>query len=183
MAVELGHPLPDDYMRVVAARARANTLLATAYDLNVFFEVVAKQPEEITTADVLRFIADQRAPRRGGNVVPLEDGESGLSARTITRRLSSLSGLFSYLIACDDIAVVSNPVPRGLSTRKPTLRRRGVPLVRAPRTLQRLLEPDEVGRLLPGCEPAVTPRWSRRRCWAGSAVAESSACASLPPGR
>lgn len=148
LSVELGHPLLDDYLRFVGARARPNTLLAVAYDLRVFFRVVAKDPEQVTTGDVLEFITEQRRPRRGDNVVRLEDGEAGLSARTIKRRLSSLSGLFGYLVARDDVAVTANPVPRGLATRRSTTRRRGVPLIRAPRTLPRLLEPGEVDRLL-----------------------------------
>jgi integrase/recombinase XerD len=93
LSVELGHPLLDDYLRFVAARVRPNTLLAVAYDLRVFFRVVAKEPEQVTTGDVLGFITEQRRPRHGDNVVRLEDGEAGLSARTIKRRLSSVSGL------------------------------------------------------------------------------------------
>lgn len=148
VSVQLGHPLVDDYLRFVAARVRPNTLLAVAYDLRVFFRVVAKEPETVTTGDVLGFITEQRRPRRGDNVVRIEDGEAGLSARTIKRRLSSLSGLFAYLVARDDVAVSANPVPRGLATRRSTARRRGVPLIRAPRTLPKLLEPDGVDRLL-----------------------------------
>jgi hypothetical protein len=37
-AIALGHELLDDYLALVAARARPNTVLATAYDLKVFFE-------------------------------------------------------------------------------------------------------------------------------------------------
>ncbi len=148
LSVELGHPLLDDYLRFVAARVRPNTLLAVAYDLRVFFRVVAKEPEQVTTGDVLGFITEQRRPRHGDNVVRLEDGEAGLSARTIKRRLSSVSGLYAYLAVRDDVAVKANPVPRGLATRRSTARRRGVPLIRAPRTLPKLLEPDEVDRLL-----------------------------------
>jgi integrase/recombinase XerD len=91
-SVALGHRLLDDYLAFVAARARPNTLLAVAYDLKVFFGVVAKEPAAVTTADVLEFIKAQRAPRRGATVVRLEDGEAGLAARTIKRRLASLSG-------------------------------------------------------------------------------------------
>ena len=148
LSVALGHPLLDDYLRFVAARVRPNTLLAVAYDLRVFFRVVAKDPEQVTTADVLGFITEQRRPRRGDNVVRLEDGEVGLSARTIKRRLSSVSGLYGYLVAREDVAVKANPVPRGLATRSSTARRGGVPLIRAPRTLPKLLEPEEVDRLL-----------------------------------
>jgi integrase/recombinase XerD len=148
LSVELGHPLLDEYLRFVAARVRPITLLAVAYDLRVFFRVVAKEPEQVTTGDVLGFITEQRRPRHGDNVVRLEAGEAGLSARTIKRRLSSVSGLYGYLVARDDVAVTANPVPRGLATRRSTARRRGVPLIRAPRTLPKLLEPDEVDRLL-----------------------------------
>ena len=67
----------------------------------------------------------------------MSDGESGLSARTIARRLSSVSGFYSYLIARDDTAVRSNPVPRGLSTRRRGGRSTIVPLVRrAPHVAQ-----------------------------------------------
>ena len=40
LLVRLGVPVLDDYLRFVAARARPNTVLATAYDLAVFFRVV-----------------------------------------------------------------------------------------------------------------------------------------------
>ena len=90
--ITLGHPLLDDYLVFVAARARTNTWLAVAYDLKVFFEVVGKEQAVVTTADVFAFLSAQRAPRRGERVVRLEDGEAGLAARTIARRLSSVPG-------------------------------------------------------------------------------------------
>lgn len=141
---KLGHPALDDYLRFVTARVRPNTVLAVAFDLKVFFSVVVRDPTVVTTRDVLAFVEAQRLPRHGGNVVRLDDGEQGLSARTIKRRLSSVSGLFSFLVTRGDIT--ANPVPRGLSTRRPG--RRGVPLIRAPRTLPRILTPDEVSSLL-----------------------------------
>jgi hypothetical protein len=61
--IRLGHPLLDDYLRFVGARARTNTWLATAYDLKVFFSVVDKDPGAVTSADVLGFIEAQRAAR------------------------------------------------------------------------------------------------------------------------
>ena len=88
----------DDYLAMVAARCRPNTVLATAFDLKVFFTVVGKDPAEVTDADVLAFIRAQRQPRRGVEVVRIEDGEAGLSARTIKRRLASVTGLFEYLV-------------------------------------------------------------------------------------
>jgi site-specific recombinase XerD len=145
--ITLGHPAVDDYLAFVGARGRVNTWLATAYDLKVFFAVVAKGPADVTTADVLAFVKAQRAPRRGPKVVRLEDGEAGLAARTIKRRLSSVSGLFAYLVACGDSGVAANPVPRGLATRRAhggSEARGAVPLMRAPRTLPHVLPPAEV---------------------------------------
>ena len=146
--VRLGDPLLDDYLGFVAARARPNTVLATAFDLKVFFGWAGKEPAGIRQADVIAFVAAQRAPRGEGRVVRLSDGESGLSARTVARRLSSVSGLFAYLVARGDAGVLANPVPRGLATRR--ARRNGgrrAPLVRTPRTLPRILEPAEVDLL------------------------------------
>lgn len=148
--LRLGHPIVDEYIAFVAARARPNTWLATAFDLKVFFSVVAKEPGAVTTADVFGFIQAQRAPRHGRKVVRLEDGEAGLAVRTIKRRLSSVSGLFGYLVARGDAGVTASPVPRGLAIRRTRDRRgtRGVPLLRTPRTLPRVLEPDQVDALL-----------------------------------
>ena len=139
----LGHGLLDDYLEMVAARARPNTVLATAFDLKVFFAVVGRDPVEVSEADVLGFIRSQRQPRRGVSVVRIEDGEAGLSARTIKRRLASVSGLFEYLIIRGVVA--KNPVPHGLSTRRPNRR---VPLIRTPRTLPRVIDPGEADALL-----------------------------------
>ena len=140
----VGHPLLDDYLRFVAARARPNTALAAAYDLKVVFTVLVKDPRKVTTADVLAFIEAQRRPRRGGGLVRLVDGEIGLSARTIKRRLATLSGLFGYLVARGEMR--ANPVPHGLPTRRRG--RAGAPLIRTPHTLPRVLSPDQVTALL-----------------------------------
>jgi len=146
--ITLGHPLLDAYLELVTARARPNTVLATAFDLKVFFSIVDKDPAEVTTLDVLAFIRAQRAPRHGPAVVRIEDGEQGLAARTIKRRLATLTGLYEYLIIRGDLAVVHNPVPRGLAMRRPGGRAvRGVPLIRTPRTLPRVIDPDEVDAL------------------------------------
>lgn len=143
--VSLGHRLLDDYLELVAARARPNTVLATAFDLKVFFSIIDRDPVEVVTADVLVFITAQREPRRGAKVVRIEDGEAGLSARTIKRRLATIAALYEYLIIRDDAGVTRNPVPRGLAVRRPGQRAvRGVPLIRAPRTLPRVIDPDEV---------------------------------------
>ena len=61
--VTLGHPQLDRHLEFVAARGRPNTVLAAASDLKLFFEIVGKEPVEVTTADVMEFIARQREPR------------------------------------------------------------------------------------------------------------------------
>jgi len=145
--VSLGHPLLDRHLEFVAARSRPNTVLAAASDLRLFFDSVGKEPVEVTTADVLEFVARQREPRVDANVVRLSDGESGLSARTIKRRLSSVSGFYSYLMMVGEHD--RNPVPNGLSVRRRVRRGRGAftPLVRVPRTLPKILDPAEVDAL------------------------------------
>ncbi len=131
----------------MAGRCRPNTLRAVAFDLKTFFTVVGKDPVEVTAADVFDFLADQRGDR---TVIRLADRESGLSARTIARRLSSVSGLYAYLVARGDTPVQANPVPRGLMTRRQggSVRSRTAPLVRVPRTLPRILSPAEADQLL-----------------------------------
>src|SRR5690349_13325408 len=109
----LGERLVDRYLEFVAGRCRPNTLRAVAFDLKSFFAVIGKDPVEVTAVDVFDFLADQRGDR---TVIRLADRESGLSARTIARRLSSVSGLYAYLVARGDTPVQVNPVPRGLMT-------------------------------------------------------------------
>ena len=154
--VRLGHPVLDRYLEFVEARARRNTLLATASDLRVFFTEVDKEPADVVVSDVLAFITSQRQPAFEGKVVRLSDGEAGLMASTIKRRLSSLSGLFSYLVMVGERK--SNPVPKGLSTRR-SRKDKGalVPLVRTPRVLPKILEPAEVDALM-----AALRRWRDR---------------------
>lgn len=148
-AITLGHPLLDEYLTFVGARARTNTWLAVASDLKIFFGVVGKPPTEVTVTDVFEFLSAQRAPRRGEGVVRIEDGEAGLAARTIARRLSSVRGLYAYLCMREDTGVDRNPVPTSLAARRPGARRGrgGIPLIRTPRTLPRVLAPSEVDAL------------------------------------
>ncbi len=145
----VGVRLVDEYLEFVACRSRANSVLAAAYDLKVFLSVVGKAPTKVTTADVLAFVTAQRTGRsRAGRVVaPVDRGEpGGVSAATVRRRLSTVSGFYAYLHARGSIA--ANPVPRGLPTRRERLRpRQGVPLVRAERRLPRILSPVEVDAL------------------------------------
>ena len=99
--IRLGHPLLDDYLVFVAARARASTWLAVAYDLKVFFEVVGKEPAVVTTADAAgvqanrrpvsgRGLGDlvqpQRLPPFGEQPVPDLSGSEDLAGQGATGR-------------------------------------------------------------------------------------------------
>jgi site-specific recombinase XerD len=137
----------DEFLEFLAVRARPNTVLAAAYDLKVFFCLVGKPPVEVTSADVLGFVTAQYTGRAQGRLQPVMPAAAGVSARTVRRRLSSVSSLFAFLAARGDVA--ANPVPRGLPTRRERQRpRQGVPLVRTPRTLPRILEPGQVNALV-----------------------------------
>ena len=150
----LGDPLVDSYLAFVAGRARPNTLHAVAHDLKTFFAVIDKAPTEVVSADVFEFLADQRGDR---TVVRMADRESGLSARTIARRLSSVSGFYAYVVARGDAGLDTNPVPRGLSTRRRGGRTRTVPLVRVPRTLPKILASRRGHRVVVGAAHAAGP--------------------------
>jgi integrase/recombinase XerD len=145
LVVRLGVPLADEYLEFLAGRCRPNTVLAVAYDLKVFFTVVGKSPGRVRATDVLAFMTAQRT----GGPAQLHvagDGAGGVSARTLRRRLSSVSGLYGFLHARGD--VTANPVPRGLPTRRERQRPgQGVPLVRVTRMLPQILEPAEVDAL------------------------------------
>jgi integrase/recombinase XerD len=146
--VRLGVPLLDDYLEFLSGRSRPNTVLAVGYDLKVFFEVVGKAPKRVRPGDVLGFMTAQRTgqPSLSPQLQPVQDEARGVSSRTLRRRLSSVSGLFAFLHVRGDVA--TNPVPRGLPTRRERQRpRQGVPLVKVTRTLPRILTPDEVDAL------------------------------------
>ncbi|MDY7091099.1 MAG: tyrosine-type recombinase/integrase [Actinomycetota bacterium] len=139
--------LLDAYLEFLAVRSRPNTVVAVAYDLKVFFTVVGKAPGRVVAADVLAFVTAQYAGGPAQRLQIADEVGSGVSARTVRRRLSSVSGLFAFLQARGDVEV--NPVPRGLPTRRERQRpRQGVPLVRVPRTLPRILQPVQVDALL-----------------------------------
>ena len=110
--VLLDVPLLDDYLTFLAGRCRPNTVLATAYDLKVFFTVVGKAPRDVAAADVLAFMTAQRVGEDAARGVAAADADTvGVSSRTLRRRLSSVAGLFAYLQARGDVS--GNPVPRG----------------------------------------------------------------------
>ncbi len=65
LVVRLGVPLLDEYLEFLSGRCRPNTVLAVAYDLKVFFRVVAKSPRRVRPADVLAFMTAQRTGGEG----------------------------------------------------------------------------------------------------------------------
>ena len=151
LVARTGVPLADVYLEFLGGRCRPNTVRAAAYDLKVFFAVADKAPDQVRPADVLAFITAQRTGRAGehGALQPVTTrGEpGGVSAATVRRRLSIVSGFFAFLQARGDVA--ANPVPRGLPTRRERSRPgQGVPLVRAVRQLPRILAPAEVDALM-----------------------------------
>lgn len=150
LVVRVGLPLVDEYLEFLGGRCRPNTVLAAGYDLKVFFTVVGREPGQVMPADVLAFITAQRTGRVGehGVLQPVVgEGESaGVSASTVRRRLSIVSGFFAFLQARGDVG--ANPVPRGLPTRRERTRpRQGVPLVRVTRRLPQILSPAQVDAL------------------------------------
>jgi hypothetical protein len=72
------------------------------------------------------------------------------------------------------VTVRRNSVPASLAARRPGARRGrgGVPLIRTPRTLPRVLAPAEVDAL----RTRRDRPWSMRWCWAVCAAAKCSAC-------
>ncbi len=52
------------YLEFLAARCRANSVLAARFDLKVFFTVVGKPVQGVAAADVLGFITAQRTGAR-----------------------------------------------------------------------------------------------------------------------
>ncbi len=145
-APTLGHRLVDNYLESVAARLRPNSTLAIVYDLKVFFTVIATDPVEVRRRDVLDFIRIQRNGTVDRNVIPI-DGSGAMALSTIRRRLSSVAGLYSHLVALGDMD--HNPVQRGMPVRAPVTRdRRVVPLIRPPRHLPQILDHDRANRLV-----------------------------------
>jgi hypothetical protein len=120
LVARTGVPLADAYLEFLGGRCRPNTVRAAAYDLKVFFTVVAKPPDQVRPADVLAFITAQRTGRGGehGALQPVRAGgePGGVSAATVRRRLSIVSGFFAFSQARGDVA--ANLVLRGLPTRR-----------------------------------------------------------------
>jgi len=143
------------------------TVRAYAFDLLHFLRWLSVDGlalEDVNTDALLRYLTACRttllAHQQGDNVYSIRDGRnSGYAARTINRRLATLSALFSFRSPRDPAA--TNPVPRGREARQTTRGERAGLLghvarpaprsrlrVREPRRLPRGLEPSETAALL-----------------------------------
>ncbi len=157
------------YLEFLAARAFSrHTVRAYALDMLCFWrwlDGTGRDPEAVTVTDLLAFIrAEQSRPGpgdRGANVFRLEDGRNtGMTARTINRRLAAIHGFYEHLQRQQPDRPMRNPVPHGQVNRNWRSPRRGLLghtqervsrgelQLRTPRRLPRGLEADEVQRLV-----------------------------------
>ena len=146
----VGHRLIDDFLRFAGGPGAAEhgaCLRARPEDV-----LQGRRQGPGRRAGAGRVRVHHRAADRLGpgaeNVARISDGGSGLSAATVRRRLAAVSAFYGYLIARGDVGVETNPVPRGLPTRRRRRDGRGLPLVRGVRRLPRILEPGEVAALM-----------------------------------
>jgi integrase/recombinase XerD len=107
-------PLLDVYLEFVAARCRPNTVLATAFDLKVFFAVVAKRPAEARRGG--REPGPPSLPTRRERSRPRQGVPLLRSARTLPTILSpdQVDALTSALRTHRDRAMVAAMVLGGL---------------------------------------------------------------------
>lgn len=163
-----GLDLVNDFLGYLTDRNYAAlTVRAYAFDLLHFGRWMADERlslEEVDTSVLLRYLAACRVqllPRQhGGNVLSIRDGRSaGYAPRTVNRRLTTLSGLFTFREMRDPAA--RNPVPRGREAERTARGQRSGLLghlatptrtsalrLREPRRLPRGLDRAEVADLL-----------------------------------
>jgi hypothetical protein len=122
LAVRVVVPLAGVYLEFLAGRCRPNTVRAAAYDLKVFFTVAGIPPDQVRPADVLAFITAQRTGRagEGGVLQPVDVGDEagGVSAATVRRRLSIVSG---FSRSCRPAALRRQPGAAGAADPPGTL--------------------------------------------------------------
>ena len=148
--ISLGVPEVDAYLKFLKYRCRLNTWMSYGYDLQIFLNSIQKPLTKVTPADILAFIESQQsATNRQGRTDGLSIKGPGLSNRTIKRRLAAVASFYEYLRVFHDFPLKGNPVPRGLIKRTTSWGNRYgdaavTPLVRAPETLPRPLNPEEI---------------------------------------
>ncbi|MDO8716732.1 MAG: tyrosine-type recombinase/integrase [Dehalococcoidales bacterium] len=150
VGVSLGMSEVDAYFKFLRYRCRLNTWISYGYDLQIFLNFIEKPIAAVTPADILAFIESQQgASNRQGRTDGLSMQGPGLSNRTIKRRLTAVAGFYEYLRVFHDLPLQNNPVPRGLTKRSIFWSNRYgnaavTPLIRAPETLPRPLNPEEI---------------------------------------
>ena len=148
--ISLGMPEADAYLKFVRDRCRLNTVLSYGYDLQIFLNSIEKPVLEVTPLDILGFIESQQSVHnRQGRTNGLSIKGPGLSNRTIKRRLAAVTGFYEYLSVYHDLPLKTSPIPRGLVRRKTSWgnwysRPTTTPLIRAPETLPRPLDHEEI---------------------------------------
>lgn len=166
-----GHPVIEvsSYLGFLVARAFSkHTIRAYALDMLCFWRWLAtthRDPLTVAVTDMIEFIRweqdRENVTDRGPNVFRLDDGRNtGMTARTINRRLAAIHGFFEHLQRQEPERQIRNPVPRGQINRTWRAPRRGLLghtqrhvsrsdlRLQTPRRLPRGLDPDEVQRLV-----------------------------------
>jgi len=154
MKLSLGVAEVDAYLRFLQQRCRPNTWISYGYDLQVFLNAITKPIREVTPMDILAFIESQRVtpnPKERANMAVVSG--SGLSNRTIKRRLTTVAGLYEYLRVFHEFPLKTNSVPRGLTKRNSFWGNRYgnnavTPLIRAPESLPMPLDEEEISRFV-----------------------------------
>jgi len=148
--LSLGVVEVDAYLKFLQHRCRPNTWISYGYDLQIFLNFIRKPLTGVTSADILAFVdSQQSATNRQGRTNGLSSKSPGLSNRTINRRLAAVASFYEYLRVFHDLPFKISPIPRGLVRRKASWgnwygRPTTTSLVRAPETLPRPLDPEEV---------------------------------------
>jgi len=146
--LSLGVEEVDEYLKFLQYRCRPNTWISYGYDLQIFLNFIRKPLLEVSSSDILAFIdSQQSAPNRQGRKNGLSSKGSGLSSRTINRRLAAVASLYEYLRVFD-LPGNKNPVPQNLVKRNALWAHRfgktaSLALIRVPQTLPRPLDPEE----------------------------------------
>jgi len=161
-----GFDLVNDYLGcLVDRRYSPRTVRSYAFDLLHFCRWLFGEDiglAAVTTDVLLRYLAACREAvlptQHGGNVVDLRSGRAvGYAPATVNRRMTSISGLFSFRAMRDPTA--ANPVPRGPAARRTTKGERSGMLghLARPKTRSqlRVREPRRLPRGGPERDPGV----------------------------
>lgn len=152
--LSLGIPEVDAYLKFLKNRCRPNTWISYGYDLQIFLNTIIKPLKEIVPMDILSFIESQQATHKPRAKLKLSAcTDQGLTNRTIKRRLATVYGLYDYLRVFQSLPIKDNPVLKGLTRRNSFWVNRHsdismIPLIRAPETLPRPLETEEISRFV-----------------------------------